>query len=190
VICPNNQICKLCFKGGYHDQHQFVVRQGPEKDWEPAYRDTKLAGMDEEQSRAMQQEVLKKLEDKNISTEDYELLIHLQSNQNKLTLPEFCALAYQKEFKNPNNYDQLGQLSCFVCSMEIQDALFGIQMNNCQHNVHKTCLPDAIIDDNEVDSNKCRTCKRVILNGLEEALKIPKIVVNKVTVKVNQSKEK
>ena len=96
-----------------------MVRHGPDKDWEPAYHDTNLPSMDEDQSKAMQNEVLRKLEEKNISTEDYELLIKLQNNQSKLTLPEFCALAFQKEFKNPENYSSLGQLSCFLCSMEI-----------------------------------------------------------------------
>jgi len=69
--------------------------------------------------------------------------------------------------------------------MEIEDKSFGIQMKNCDHHVHKTCLPDALIsDDDEADNNKCRRCRKVILTGFEEALKIPKMQVNKVTVKV------
>ena len=58
-------------------------------------------------------------------------------------------------------------------------------MRNCSHKVHKTCFEDAF-EQNE-HQNKCRTCQKVILDGLQEALKIPKIKQNKVTVKINKS---
>ena len=79
VVCPDNQICKLCYKGGYHDQHQFVLRTAPDKDWEPAFREAKLPMMNEEEAKKMQEEVIRKLEEKNISTEDYQMLLNLQN---------------------------------------------------------------------------------------------------------------
>jgi hypothetical protein len=47
------------------------LRTAPDKDWEPAFREAKLPTMDAEEAKKMQDEVIRKLEEKNISTEDY-----------------------------------------------------------------------------------------------------------------------
>ena len=54
--------------------------------------------------------------------------------------------------------------------------------------MHKTCVADALgMDESESKNmNKCKTCKKVVLDGLEEALKQPKMTVNKVISKINQ----
>ena len=75
------------------------------------------------------------------------MLLNLQNQEEKLSMPEFLALAFQKEYKNPESYQYLGTLNCFICSMEIEDKSFGIQMKNCDHHVHKTCLSEALISD-------------------------------------------
>ena len=50
-------------------------------------------------------------------------------------------------------------------------------MKNCNHQLHKTCISDALIcdkdgtDEDRQNQNKCKMCEKVILDGLEEALK-------------------
>ena len=39
MFCEQVEVCKLCFKGKYHEQHEFLMKGGPDKDWEPALRD-------------------------------------------------------------------------------------------------------------------------------------------------------
>ena len=38
MVCPEVAICKLCFGVKYHEQHEFLTRPQPDKDWEPAFR--------------------------------------------------------------------------------------------------------------------------------------------------------
>ena len=99
------------------------MRTGPDKDWEPAYHEgIQAPSLDEEESKKMYDEVIKKLEEKDISTDDYKLLLSLENKQNKLSLPEFCALAVQKEFVKPTMHLE----NCMECNMEIQEKAFGV----------------------------------------------------------------
>ena len=38
MVCADISICKLCFGVKYHEQHEFLTRPQPDKDWEPAHR--------------------------------------------------------------------------------------------------------------------------------------------------------
>ena len=143
LFCTKVSICKLCFKGGYHDHHQFVIRTSPDQDWQAAFREgIKAPGMTKEESDLLYQQVLSRLQEKEISTEDYELLLHLENKQNgeEVCFEKFCALAFQKEFKNPESYKHQGWTECCFCKMEILDKGFGVQLKNCHHCLHKTCL--------------------------------------------------
>lgn len=39
ILCEHVEICKLCFKGKYHEQHEFMMRPQPDKEWEPCFRE-------------------------------------------------------------------------------------------------------------------------------------------------------
>ena len=54
--------------------------------------------------------------------------------------------------------------------------------------MHKLCLQDKF-EEGE-GQNKCTHCQKPILDGLEVALKIPKLKPNKVTIKINKDKSK
>ena len=43
------EICKLCFSVNYHGMHEFIMRPSPDKDWEPAFRESQEDG-DEQKS--------------------------------------------------------------------------------------------------------------------------------------------
>ena len=47
MICPEIAICKLCYGVKYHEQHEFVTRPAPDRDWEPAFRNNQLQDNDE-----------------------------------------------------------------------------------------------------------------------------------------------
>jgi hypothetical protein len=64
----------LCFKGKYHEQHEFIMRAAPEKDWEPAFRGNDAALYNEEY-----QKIMRELQTREIRPEDYELLLSLES---------------------------------------------------------------------------------------------------------------
>ena len=106
-------------------------------------------------------------------------------------MEKFCALAAQKEFKNPDSYYHLTKPMCGLCNMEIIDKSQGMQLKNCPHHLHKTCMEDAFAPQGPEEAhnfqNKCKVCHKYILDGLQEALKIPKLRPNKVVVKVNKT---
>jgi len=55
MICEEIQICKLCFNVKYHKDHEFLIRPGPDKDWEPAPRDD--FGKDNNEYRKIMEEL-------------------------------------------------------------------------------------------------------------------------------------
>jgi hypothetical protein len=72
-MCEGIRICKLCFKGGYHDHHSFVVRSAPDQDWKPSLREVDLPvseGKEVEQLMNILQNDLSGL-----SSENFELLM-------------------------------------------------------------------------------------------------------------------
>lgn len=80
LFCAKVQICKLCFKGGYHNHHQFVYRPTPDKDWEPAFTDSMLPpSTSMEESMVLYEKVKQELINKKISPENYDLLLSLEN---------------------------------------------------------------------------------------------------------------
>ena len=43
IVCPDVAICKPCFGKKYHDEHEYVMRPQPDRDWEPAFRNNNSA---------------------------------------------------------------------------------------------------------------------------------------------------
>ena len=78
--CESIGICKLCYKGAYHNHHQFVVRSAPDKDWEPAFREgIAPPSSNPEDCHALYQIVLDDLNEKRISSENFEMLLALEN---------------------------------------------------------------------------------------------------------------
>ena len=90
----------------------------------------------------MYTKVLEQLKHREITTEDYEILLTLENkmkNVENLQVPfeKFCAMAFIKEYKilelNQNDSDY----ECAICKEEIEDNSQGIKLKNCDHKVHK-----------------------------------------------------
>ena len=109
----------------------------------------------------------------------------LEGKDKPLTLQKFCMLAYLKEFK-PNEGQIEETTNCSDCKLDILED--PIKLKNCGHHLHKPCLEDLF--EAKEGQNKCPECKKVIMDGLDRALKIPKISQNKVTIKINKDKSK
>ncbi|TNV83538.1 hypothetical protein FGO68_gene6905 [Halteria grandinella] len=92
IVCPQVEVCKLCFSGKYHDHHEFIMRPAPEKEWEPAYR----PGQNPNQFNDEYQRVMRELQTREIQPEDYELLLSLEQRGGGVSLYKFLAVSYDK----------------------------------------------------------------------------------------------
>lgn len=72
------------------------MRPGPDKDWEPAYRGGNAQAYNEDYARLMSE-----LQTRDIMPEDYDMLLQLEQAGNKVPLPKFLALAYDKATPPP-----------------------------------------------------------------------------------------
>lgn len=93
-------------------------------------------------------------------------------------------MTFQKEFGKKDNNASSSFSKCSFCDMDILDSSFAVRLKNCNHVLHRTCLDknfETIPDDPESEKllNKCRTCKKPILEGFEIALQQPKVLPNK-----------
>ena len=139
MICADVAICKLCFGVKYHGHHEFLARQAPDRDWEPAFRNNNAAQYNEEYRRIMQE-----LETRELGPEDYDLLLSLENKQNIISLPRFLAMGFEKAFETPQSYYNLPKAYCAFCEAEIVERQTGLQLKNCDHHIHKSCLQDLL----------------------------------------------
>ena len=63
--------CKLCFGVKYHEQHNFLTRPQPDRDWEPAHRTN--PNQDNEEYKKLMEE----LQTRELGPEDYDMLLQL-----------------------------------------------------------------------------------------------------------------
>jgi hypothetical protein len=70
------------------------------------------------------------------------MLLHLEGKEEAVSFGKFCALAFQKEFKNPESYFEMPRVICGSCDLDIQDKSRAVQLHGCDHHLHKTCLED------------------------------------------------
>ena len=68
------------------------------------------------------------------------MLLSLENKQNIISLPRFLAMSFEKAFKPPQSYFDIPKAYCAFCEGEIVDRQAGLQLKNCNHHVHKTCL--------------------------------------------------
>ena len=94
-----------------------------------------------EESQALYEKFKDELAHKTLSTENYELLLSLENKQGGMSLERLCVLAFQKEFKAPDDFFENAQ-PCFCCKCadrisEKADCLF---LHGCEHSIHPKCL--------------------------------------------------
>lgn len=119
----------------YHSEHEFLHRTAPDRDWEAAFRDNNPARYNEEYKKVMEE-----LQTRELGPEDYDLLLSLENKQNCISLQRFLAMGFEKAFPPPQSYFQIPKAYCAFCEAEILDRAQGLQLKQCDHHVHKTCL--------------------------------------------------
>ena len=81
------------------------------------------------------------LQTRELGPEDYDLLLSLENRQNIISLERYLAMSFEKAFPPPQSYFDIPHPYCCFCEAEITgDRSTGLQLKNCNHHVHKTCL--------------------------------------------------
>lgn len=162
------EVCKLCFTGKYHDHHDFIMRQAPDKDWEPAHRGNNASHYNEEYQR-----IMRELQSREIRPEDYELLLSLESASTAVALPKYLAVSFERMLppeKKAAIENMRDTPPCNFCSGRIESPATAMILRNCDHFLHKGCLEDMF----RLKKTKCPTCEAVIAEGFEKSLQIIK----------------
>ena len=120
MICPDIQICKLCFNVKFHKDHEFLVRPSADKDWEPAPRD------DFGKQTAQYKKVMEELQQRELGPEDYDLLLQLENQKTTVSLQRFLALGFEKVHQPPPEYYAYPKVYCAFCEGEIVDRDTGL----------------------------------------------------------------
>ena len=124
------------------------------------------------------------LQTRELGPEDYDLLLQLGQNQTMMSLQRFLATSFEKTFKPPQSYFDIQRAYCAFCDSEKVDRSTGLQLKNCDHHVHKTCLQDIF-----TLKNVCPLCDVKILDGYDACLNAQKIKENKVTRAIGKKKK-
>lgn len=119
---------------------------------------------------------MEELQTRELTPNDYELLLSLEEKQATISMPKFLAMAYEKAHPPPACFFTYPKVTCTFCQGEIVDRQTGLELKQCTHHVHKACLEDVFRTSN----NKCPLCEAVISEGYERCLKIDKMRENKV----------
>ncbi len=116
MICPNITCCKLCFGVKYHEQHDFLLRPQPDREWEPAFRKNEVLQQNEQYKKLMEE-----LQTRELGPDDYDMLLSLESKQSTISLPRFLAMGFEKAHKPPQSYYDIPKAYCCFCEAEIVD---------------------------------------------------------------------
>ncbi|CCI10940.1 unnamed protein product [Albugo candida] len=130
--CKNVNLCERCFKTNVHPKHFFVTKSNVTDSWEPAYRDC--------QPRKSNREAISRLQGREISTNDYELLLQLDSHEYEplhhylmSVLPGKQILAEDaKRLMATNEF-------CSICQQVLRSSTI-LRETICGHTFHEGCM--------------------------------------------------
>jgi len=64
---------------------------------------------------------MEELQTRELTPEDYDLLLSLEQKQNLISLPKFLAMAFEKAYPPPPAYFNYPKVYCTFCEAEIID---------------------------------------------------------------------
>jgi len=82
-------VCKSCFKGSFHNHHKFIVKRAPDLQWEAAQR-----GDGPSDYEIQFRNIMNDLEQREITPDDYDLLLQLENQKNQGNLAKYMVLNY------------------------------------------------------------------------------------------------
>ncbi|DAZ99405.1 TPA: hypothetical protein N0F65_005307 [Lagenidium giganteum] len=157
--CKNVDLCDRCFKMNVHLNHAFVMKTLVSDPWMPALRST--------QRRApLSAETMRDLEQRELSTEDYETLLQLDGGD-KYPLQEYLLAQLQGQKVSAQQAKSFGEAgaSCVLCrqSLRIQADVRSLL---CGHIFHESCLSRSILS--HVYCCPYPSCTFVLFPGLHQ----------------------
>lgn len=121
IICLEVAVCKLCFGVKYHPQHQFLVRPSPEKDWQPAFRESPV------KMTAEYKALTSELKDRELLPEDHLKLLQMDERAAKnMTRNKWVAIAFEQAYPSPESYFEIPTVYCSFCREKIADKKLGL----------------------------------------------------------------
>ena len=117
---------------------------------------------------------MRELQTREISPEDYDLLLQLESQQHVVPLPKFLALALEKQSLHDKGtrYEALQTTpQCAFCNLRLEDRGKGMILRNCDHCLHKSCLEDMF----RLKKSKCPTCDLNLADGFDKSISVAKV---------------
>ena len=74
---------------------------------------------------------MEELQTRELTPDDYELLLSLEQKQSCISLPKFLALAFEKAHPPPEAYYTYPKVYCTFCQGEIVDRQTGLELKQC-----------------------------------------------------------
>ncbi|KAL8005544.1 putative E3 ubiquitin-protein ligase Zswim2 [Plasmopara halstedii] len=157
VQCKNVDLCVRCFKSRVHRNHAFVMKQNVSDPWVPALRDTQPLA-------AISQDVIRDLETRELSTNDYDVLLQLDSGHDSL-LQDFLMKVISGTKVSADNASTFGEFgaTCSLCAQSLR-LKAALHLVSCGHVFHESCLAWSILS--QVYSCPFPRCNLALLPGL------------------------
>ena len=92
-----------------------MVRPSPDRDWDTAFRENPVKKTDD------YKKLMEELQDRELTPEDYDILLSLEQKQSCISLEKFLAIAFEKAYPPPAAYYSYPKVYCTFCESEIID---------------------------------------------------------------------
>ncbi|KAG1685515.1 hypothetical protein DVH05_008292 [Phytophthora capsici] len=164
VQCKNVDLCARCFKSNAHSSHAFVMKQNTLDPWIPALR--------ENQPRAaISSDIIRDLETRELSTNDYDVLLQLDSGD-KYPIQDYLVKMISGTKINAESAKAFGVpgTTCSLCTQSLQMKA-ALHSTLCGHVFHESCLARSILS--QVYVCPFPGCEHTLVPGLRYLQKKP-----------------
>lgn len=135
-ICAEYNLCQTCFNTQIHTQHPFDYRHKRNQRWRPAQRTY---------GAMLPQAVADQLVNRDITEEDFELLMQLENNNIGSDIPEEVINSFPLEkVRDSSNLLQPG-MQCRICLRGYEVGQFIRKLPRCKHKFHKDCIDNWLL---------------------------------------------
>ncbi|XP_069110456.1 uncharacterized protein [Argopecten irradians] len=137
-VCTNFHLCQTCFNTATHTQHPFEYRHKRNQHWKSAQR---MYGA------VLPQAVAESLANRELSENDYDLLMQLDSNTStqQSDIPESVVNSFPLEKVRDNGPLLAPGMQCRVCLRGYQVGQFVRKLPRCKHKFHRDCIDNWLL---------------------------------------------
>ncbi|XP_033762710.1 uncharacterized protein LOC117344164 isoform X2 [Pecten maximus] len=137
-VCVNFHLCQTCFNTATHTQHPFEYRHKRNQHWKSAQR---MYGA------VLPQAVAQSLANREISENDYDLLMQLDNNTStqQSDIPESVINSFPLEKVRENGALLAPGIQCRVCLRGYQVGQFVRKLPRCKHKFHRDCIDNWLL---------------------------------------------